>query len=247
MSNSGRASWHVMFRVLMRMQFARLRRNWRPYVIVSAVMPAGIVLLLYFMNHHMPRFQREDVITGAMLLSESIATIVMLSQYIAWLKETRALDHYRILPVSLEMLVTALATAYGAFAWPGIGLIALESHYLEHLPLHFSLWLIPLWLLTGLSMGSVGTIIGLLSPDEGLAGLFGNLLMMAILFLGMLPMSSIGPWTTGLWILPSTGPLHLLKALMFSSPIKPFLWWSGTILYAAAGLILSAWVIKRPT
>ncbi|MCL4318384.1 MAG: hypothetical protein M1596_00540 [Firmicutes bacterium] len=50
MSNSGRASWDVMFRVLMRMQFARPRRNWRPYVIVSAVMPAGIVLLLYFVN-----------------------------------------------------------------------------------------------------------------------------------------------------------------------------------------------------
>ncbi len=246
MNSSGRASWGTMFRVLMRMQFARLRRNWRPYVIVSAVMPAGIVLLLYFTNHHMPRFQKEDIITGAMLLSESIATIVMLSQYIAWLKETRALDHYRTLPVSLEMLVTVLATAYGLFAWPGIALITLESRYLEHLSVHFSLWLIALWVLTGLGMGSVGTIIGLLAPDEGLAGLFGNLLMMAILFLDMLPLSSLGPWTAVLWLLPSTAPLHLLKSIMFHVPIHPLLWGAGTILYAACGLGLSAYLVKKP-
>ncbi len=42
-----RASVGTMFHVLLHMQFARLRRSWRPYIVFSVVMPAGIVLLLH--------------------------------------------------------------------------------------------------------------------------------------------------------------------------------------------------------
>lgn len=245
--NPPHASWGTMFRVLMRMQLARLRRHWRPYVVVSAVMPAGIVLLLYLTNSHMPTTQRAQIVSGAMLLSQSIASIVMLSQYVAWLKVSRALDHYRVMPISLEVLVIALTTAYSLFAWPGMVLIALEGRYLDQIPLHFSWLVLPLLLLTGVAMGSVGVIIGLLAPDEGLAGLFGNLVMMGILFLGMIPVSSMGPWTISLWILPSTGALDILRGLMFSGALHPLSWWLGIGLYAALALWVSSYFIKRPS
>jgi ABC-2 type transport system permease protein len=157
--------------------------------------------------HHQSGAERLNIISGAVLLSESIATIVMLSQYVAWLKVSRALDHYRVLPISLALLMIALTTVYGLFAWPGIFLIAAEGFWLDHLSLHFSLMLIPLLLFTSVAMGSLGSLIGLMAPDEGLAGLFGNLVMMGVLFLGMVPVDSVGQWSLAFWILPSTGPL----------------------------------------
>ena len=246
MTSTRRASWPTMFRVLLHMQFARLRRSWRPYIVVSAVMPAGIVLLLHLTNTHMSAAERLNVIAGAMLLSESIATIVMLSQYVAWLKVSRALDHYRVLPISLALLIIALTTVYGLFAWPGIFLIAAEGFWLDHLSLHFSLMLIPLLLLTSIAMGSIGSLIGLVAPDEGLAGLFGNLVMMGVLFLGMVPIAAAGPWSRAFWVLPSTGPLAILKGLMFHDPYNTWVQWVGLAIYATVAMTLSAYVIKRP-
>lgn len=61
-------------------------------------------------------------------------------------------------------------------------------------------------------MGAVETIIGLLALDEGLVGLLGNLVMMGVLFLSMVPVESMGRWTLALWVLPSTGGLPFSKA-----------------------------------
>jgi hypothetical protein len=209
-------------------------------------MPAGIVLLLHLTNTHMSEAQRLNIIAGAMLLAESIATIVMLSQYVAWLKVSRALDHYRVLPISLSLLMIALTTVYGLFAWPGIFLIAAEGFWLDHLSLHFSLMIIPLLLLTSVAMGSIGSLIGLMAPDEGLAGLFGNLVMMGVLFLGMVPVKALGQWSLAFAVLPSTEPLAILKGLMFHGPYNTWPHWLGLALYAAMAMMLSAYVIKKP-
>ena len=241
------ASLGTMLRVLLSMQFARLRRSWRPYIVVSAVMPAGIVLLIHLTNPRMAPAERLDVVSGAMLLAESIASIVMLSQYVAWLKVSRALDHYRVLPISLEVLMTALTTVYGLFAWPGVVLIALEGAYLDHLAMHFSPLLPLLLVLAGLTMGSVGALIGLLAADEGLAGLFGNLVMMGVLFLSLVPVRGLGSWRLALWVLPSTGALNILKGLAFQRPSADWTQWLGLVLYAGVALLLSARVIRRPT
>ncbi|MCY0865393.1 MAG: ABC transporter permease [Sulfobacillus sp.] len=236
----------TMFRVLLGMQFARLRKSWRPYIVVSAVMPAGIVLLLHLMTPHMNVSERQDVISGAMLLSEAIASIVMLSQYVAWLHVSRALDHYRVLPISLEVLVLSLTGVYGLFAWPGIALIGIEGVFLDHLTIRFGAVLIPLLLVTALAMGAIGIIIGLLAPDEGIAGLVGNLVMMAILFLGMVPAmsSSRMPW---LWILPSTGSIAILRHSLFDQPAAVTTLWTGELLYAFIALSIATYFIKRPS
>jgi len=181
-----------------------------------------------------------------MILAESLTTIVTLSQYVSFLKVSQALDHYRVMPISLTLLIIAMTSMYGLFAWPGVLLVALEGSALDHVPMHLAPLAIVLMLVVGLTMGAIGTIIGLLAPDEALAGLFGNLLMMGVLFLGMAPVASLKSWSLVLWILPSTAPLAILKPLVFFGPSVSWSEWLGFLLYASIALTVSAWLLRRP-
>jgi hypothetical protein len=217
-------------------------------MVVSAVMPAGIVLLLHLTSPTMSMSERADVVPGAMLLAQAISGIVMLSQFIAWLKTSHALDHYRVLPISLGALVLILSTVYGIFSWPGVLLIAGEGRYLDHLPFHFSAAFVLALCGNGLTLGSIGVVIGLLAPDEGLAGLFGNLVMMAVLFAGMAPLPAHPGWIHALlWILPSTGGLILVKSLSLGLAGHHLLVWMGVALYGALATLVAKYLMARPS
>ena len=244
----GFASWHTMTGVLAQMQFARLRRHWRPYMVVSAVMPAGIVLLLHLTSPAMPVSERAEVVPGAILLAQAISGIVMLSQFMAWLKTSRALDHYRVLPISLGVLILILSTVYGLFSWPGVLIIACEGRYLDQLPIHFSVAFVLALCGNGFTLGAIGIIIGLLAPDEGLAGLFGNLVMMAVLFSGIAPLPTHPAWIHALWwMLPSTAGLILVKALSFDLAGQHLLAWTALALYGFLASLLAKYLMARPS
>jgi hypothetical protein len=241
----GRAPWPVMALVLLEMQLARLRLKWRPYAVVSTVMPAGIVLLLHLSDPTMGPARRLAVVTGGAVLAVAIAAVVMLSQAVASMKASRVLDHYRVLPVSIPTLAAALAGVYGLFGWPGAFVVLAEGRWLDHVAVAWSAAFIPVLLVGGFALGAVGILIGLAAPDESLAGLVGNLVMMAILFLGMTPVSVGRPWSLGLWLLPSTGPLLILRTLVAGRAPAPVLV-AGTVTYAAVAVAASARALARP-
>jgi hypothetical protein len=54
-------------------------------------MPAGIVLLLTLIDRHLNHSESLHIVLGAMILSQSISAIVMLSQHMAHLKHSHAL------------------------------------------------------------------------------------------------------------------------------------------------------------
>jgi hypothetical protein len=233
-SDRARAGPFTMAGVLAHIQLARLRRSWRPYVIVSAVMPAGIVLLLVLVTAREPSERQAllPVVLGAMLLAEAISALSMLAQQAAWLRHSGALDQYRVLPVSLPLMLSVMALSYGAFGWPGMLLVWWEGHALAGVPAlplgeSFLLAVLEAW-----ALGGIGAVIGLAVSEEGLAGLFGNLAMMAVLF------GSIGQrylparFAPVLGILPSTWGMDIMQALAHHRPTV-LGWW---LLLAAYGL-----------
>jgi ABC-2 type transport system permease protein len=243
---SARAPLAVMAPLLFRLQLAGLRRHWRPYVMVSAVMPAGIVLLLHLVAPHLGRSEEIQVVMGDMLLAEAISTVVMLSQQLAWLRQSRGLDHYLVLPVNVPLYLTVMSLCYSLFAWPGVVCIGFEGALLYGLPLHASAAILPILLLSGLALGGIGAVIGLLSPREGLAGLFGNLVMMGILFAGLVPASTASAWTTwALRLVPSSYGISLLRQATLGDPAA---WsdWVGLTIYASAVLAIAVWAMRRP-
>jgi ABC-2 type transport system permease protein len=246
-ATAARAPAPSMVSVLFRLQLAGLRRHWRPYVIVSAVMPAGIVLLIHLVAPSMGRSECAQVVVGDMLLAEAISTVVMLSQQMAWLRQSRALDHYRLLPVSEPLYLGILTLCYSLFAWPGILCIGLEGDLLDGLPLHASALMLPILLLAGVALGGIGALIGLLSPREGLAGLFGNLVMMGILFASVVPVATASAWAVWLLrLLPSTYAISVLRAVSLGGTAGSVVDWLTLLLYAAVALAAATWAMRRP-
>jgi ABC-2 type transport system permease protein len=201
------------FGVLLRIQAARLRTSWRPYLIVSSVMPLGIaVLLRAVMDPDQVREFGAQIVAGSAVLAIAMTAVVMLAQRMSWLKETGALDYYTTLPVSRTSVVGAILLSFAIFSLPGtIVVVGLGAVLFDLSPA--ALWsAVPVWALGSFALAGLGVAIGWAAPDEQLAGMYSNLAMMAVLFLGILPADRLPGWLAPLRvILPSTYAVAALK------------------------------------
>lgn len=208
-----RASRVTKFETLVRMQMARLRTSWRPYLIVSSAMPLGIaVLMRAVMEPDQVAALGEQIVAGSAVLAIAMTAVVMLAQRVASLRENGGLDYYSTLPVSRPSLIAAILLSFAVFALPGTIIVLTLGSLLFDLSLT-ALWTaIPVWALGSVALAGLGVAIGFAAPDEQLAGMYSNLLMMAVLFLGILPASKLPGWVSPLKaVLPSTYAVDALR------------------------------------
>lgn len=201
------------FKVLVWMQLARVRTAWRPYLIVSSAMPLGIAVLMRAVMEpdQVERFGKQ-IVGGSAVLAIAMTAIVMLAQRVSSLKETGALDFYSTLPVSRGAVVGSVLISFAIFSLPGTVIVVSLGALLFDLSLA-ALWTaVPVWLFGSFALAGLGVAIGFGAPDEQLAGMYSNLAMMAVLFLGILPAAKIPGWLSPLrTVLPSTYAVNALK------------------------------------
>ena len=210
--NQASGRWE-RFRVLLSIQMSRLRTSWRPYLIVSSVMPLGIaVLMRAVMEPEQVREFGQQIVAGSVVLAIAMTAIVMLAQRMATLKETRAIDFYSTLPVSRTAVVASVLLSFAVFSLPGTIIVVLLGAALFDLSL-VALWVVvPVWALGSFALAGIGLLIGFGAPDEQLAGMYSNLAMMAVLFLGILPQERLPGWLSPVRVvLPSTYAVDALK------------------------------------
>lgn len=201
------------FKVLLLIQMSRLRTSWRPYLIVSSVMPLGIaVLMRAVMEPEQVREFGRQIVAGSVVLAIAMTAIVMLAQRMASLKESKAIDYYSTLPVSRGAVVAAVLLSFAVFSLPGTIIVVVLGAALFDLSL-VALWMVvPVWALGSFALAGIGLFIGFGAPDEQLAGMYSNLAMMAVLFLGILPEDKLPGWISPLRVvLPSTYAVDALK------------------------------------
>ncbi len=219
------------FSVLLAMQLARARRSWRQYIIVSSAMPTGIAILLRAMTSHPDRALALQIISGNVVLSVAITAIAMLAQQVAWMRQNRTFDYYHTLPVPNAAVILAILVAYLLFALPGIAVVLTAGAIFYGVHLQFSLGLVPAILGTGVALSGIGALLGIASRDGELAGLTGNLVMMAVLFLGIIPPGRLPlPLIALSDILPSTYGVRLLLHLLAGT--------AGAAVWLVDGLML---------
>lgn len=233
------------FAVLMRMQMARLRTSWRPYLIVSSAMPLGIAVLMRAVmeREQVERFG-EQIVAGSAVLAIAMTAIVMLAQRIAALRENGGLDYYATLPVSRPALVATVLLSFAVFALPGTVIVLILGSALFDLSLT-ALWAaLPVWALGSFALAGLGIAIGFTAPDEQLAGMYSNLLMMAVLFLGILPAATLPGWMGPLRaVLPSTYAVDALRPGLSGVATAAQGW---DLLVLAGFGALSFWAVAGP-
>jgi ABC-2 type transport system permease protein len=201
------------FQVLFRMQLTRVRTAWRPYLIVSSAMPLGIAVLMraVMQPSQVDSFGRQ-IVAGSAILAIAMTAIVMLAQRVASLRETGAIDFYSTLPVSRAAVVASILLSFALFALPGMLIVTSLGAKLFGLSLA-ALWpALPVWALGSFALAGIGVAIGFGARDEQLSGMYSNLAMMAVLFLGILPASKLPGWLSPLRaVLPSTYAVNALK------------------------------------
>ena len=233
------------FIVLLRMQMARLRTSWRPYLIVSSAMPLGIaVLMRAVMEREQVEEFGEQIVAGSAVLAIAMTAIVMLAQRIAALKENGGLDYYSTLPVSRPALIATVLLSFAVFALPGTIIVLTLGSMLFDLSLS-ALWAaIPVWALGSVALAGLGVAIGFTAPDEQLAGMYSNLLMMAVLFLGILPTATLPGWMGPIRaVLPSTYAVDALRPGLAGAATAAQGW---DLLILAGFGALSFWAVAGP-
>lgn len=201
------------FKILLLMQLARVRTAWRPYLIVSSAMPLGIALLMRAVMSaaQVERFGLQ-VVAGSVVLAIAMTAIVMLAQRIAWMRESAALDYYATMPVSRAAVVAAVLISFAIFSLPGAVIVVVVGAALFDLSIAALASVVPVWLLGSFALAGMGIAIGFKARDEQLAGMYSNLVMMAVLFLGILPAAKLPSWLGPVRaVLPSTYAVEALK------------------------------------
>lgn len=242
MSGASRAT---KFEVLMRMQMSRLRTSWRPYLIVSSAMPLGIaVLMRAVMEPDQVAEFGQQIVAGSAVLAIAMTAVVMLAQRVSALKENGGLDYYATLPVSRAALIGSILLSFAVFALPGTIVVLTLGSALFDLSLA-ALWAaIPVWVLGSLALAGLGVAIGFAAPDEQLAGMYSNLLMMSVLFLGILPPDRLPGWLGPVrTVLPSTYAVDALRPGLEGNMTAAQGW---DLLVLAAFGALSFWAVAGP-
>jgi ABC-2 type transport system permease protein len=231
--------------VLLWIQLARLRSAWRPYLIVSSAMPLGIALLMRaVMKPSQVTRYGVQIVAGSAVLAIAMTAIVMLAQRMASLKETGTMDFYATLPVPRAAVVASVLASFAVFALPGTVIVVIVGALMFKLSVA-ALWaVVPVWALGSFALAGIGLVIGFAAPDEQLAGMYSNLAMMAVLFLGILPAATIPGWLGPLKaVLPSTYAIDALKPGLRGDVSPAQLW---DLLVLAGFGALSFWAVRGP-
>jgi ABC-2 type transport system permease protein len=130
------------------------------------------------------------------------------------------------------------------FSLPGTVIVLLLGSLMFDLSLS-ALWAaVPVWALGSFALAGLGVSLGFRAPDEQLAGMYSNLAMMAVLFLGILPASRLPGWISPLRVvLPSTYVVNALKPGLEGSVGAGLLVDLGVLLGFGA---LFFWAVRGP-
>ena len=232
-------AWRLLteFWVMFRLQLARVRLAWRPYMMVSTVMPLGIVLLVYLIGRGTDLASAgAQVVAGNVVLSLTITCVSMLAQRVAWMKRARAFDYYATLPVNLVLLLLAIPLSFLVFALPGMVIVLTAGALLFHVAVRPNPEFLLFITFAAAALSGVGAYLGLLARDDQLAAVYGNLVMMLILFLGSI-LPTHFPYAVQVlrWLVPSTYAVEALRE-SFRGPIPV----AHLVLYPAALTLFAA-------
>ena len=223
-------------------QFAAVRTGWQWYFLVSSIIPLGT---LFFISVVSPSAKGSDAlyyVTGNAVVALVFSTMGMLSGQLAYFKQNKLFDFYAGLPVSRAGVMLATVAVSALFAIPGMILLLILGALLFHIGFSPNVLIVLVMLLAPLTMSGIGAMIGVLSPNQQVAGVITNLALVVVMFLSpvLVPASALPGMlrVTGVILPPSYAADALRRTLLGQLNSSLLLDIAFMILFAAGSIYL---------
>jgi ABC-2 type transport system permease protein len=214
------------FSDLFLIQFSSVRTAWQWIFLVSALLPLGLLYFLSFVASTSNRSVLLYYITGNVVVALMLNPLFMLSGQLSWAKQSKAFDFYAGLPISRTALILAAISVSVMFTIPGMILLLLLGMFLFHLWIVPSPLIVLVMILSPLALSGLGALIGILSPNQQVSGVFANIFMVLVMFLSpvFVPISRLpGILQITARVLPPTYAADALRQTLSGSLTLAFL------------------------
>ncbi len=175
--------WSKAFLVLLWTQLFTLRTGWFWYLVMMSLQPLTLLLFIRFLMGPSNESITIYLITGNIVLSLSLSSMLSLGQDLGWLKDDHAFDYYATLPISRSALILAIVTRSVLLALPSIAILLILGTWLFNISLNPHPLTLIVLLLGGYSLSGLGAIIGFYSPNGRISSLLTQIIQPLIIFL----------------------------------------------------------------
>ncbi|HZU13307.1 MAG TPA: ABC transporter permease [Chloroflexota bacterium] len=164
-------------------QFSSVRTAWQWIFLISSVLPLGLLFFLSIVAAGAHRGMIVYFITGNVVVALMMNPLFMLSGQLAWARQSKAFDFYAGLPISRTMVILAAISVSVLFSVPGTIFMLIAGMALFHLWIVPSPLIVLIVLLSPTALSGLGASIGILAPNQQVAGVIANLVMVIVMFL----------------------------------------------------------------
>jgi ABC-2 type transport system permease protein len=202
--------------LLLRIQYAEVRETWIWVIVMASIFPLSTLLFMkFFITSPTPEMTMR-IISGNMIFPIIIMGINGLGNHISNCKQQGHFTYYASLPISKINFLAALTIRGFLMSLPSVIIMAYIGQIVFQLPIHFTIGVLPMILLSIGACSGIGALIGFLSPNLELTNMITNLLMVFLNFLtpvmvdaSQLP--SVLQWVS--YFFPTTYAAHGLQIL----------------------------------
>lgn len=169
--------------ILFKIQLSIIREQWAFIFLLASLFPFTTLMFLKFYTIDPTPEMMVRIIIGNMLFALIIMGLNVMAQEISWQKHQGHFTFYASLPIRKINFVVANLFRGMIISLPSFLILAGIGQFVYGIQFQFSLWIIPVVLLTITSVVNIGVFIGFWSPNHQLTNLLVQGLMMIVGFM----------------------------------------------------------------
>jgi ABC-2 type transport system permease protein len=209
--------WFAVYADMFFIRWANIRNEWYFHVILGALFPLAIMGFLRMSGAATDPAAGLYVTAGNGIVALVMGPMQSLCNDLAWGRQRNDLEYYASLPVSKLQLTLAFASVSAIFTIPSILISIAIGSWWFGFPVHWSLWLLPVMLLSALSMSGVGILAGVHARNGHHANMFNSMAMLGVMFLSpvLIPYNNLPrvlQWTSR--VLPTSYAADAFRAAL---------------------------------
>lgn len=173
----------VELNILFRIQFSIIRETWVWVFLIASVFPLSTLMFMKFFTLNPTPDMIIRTIAGNMLFGVIVMGFNSMAQSISYQKDQGHFTYYASLPISKINFILAILLRGFMTSFPSFVILALIGQLVYGVQFHYSWGLIPLFVISVMSIVGIGVCIGFWSPNHELTNMLAQVLMMFISFL----------------------------------------------------------------